>query len=155
MYSLELVFTVGIGALIVGAIVGAAIAQRSGGTQRTQQQLENQLTELREQAQSYQHEVSEHFTETAQLLNQLTASYRDVHNHLARGAQSLATDGRASETLKKLTADEDSEAGNEAAGNLTPPLDYAPKSTPHGVGVLDEKFGLDDTKREPASVKKA
>lgn len=155
MYSLELVFTVGIAALIVGAVIGAAIAQRSGGTQRTQRQLETQLTELREQAESYQHEVSEHFTETAQLLNQLTASYRDVHNHLAKGAQSLATDGRASETLKKLTADEDSDAGEGEADSISPPLDYAPKTRTHGVGVLDEKFGLEDTKREPASVKKA
>lgn len=149
MYSLELVVTVGIAAVIIGAVAGAAIAQRSGSSARSQKQMEEQLDELRQQAEHYQQEVSEHFNETALLLNQLTSSYRDVHNHLAKGAQTLAADSNATQTLKKLGADSDDDKADKAkaAGDsLTPPLDYAVKPDADQVGVLDEKFGLDDVK---------
>lgn len=125
VYSLELVITVGIATLIIGAIVGAIIAQRTGASQRTQREMEAQLTELQQQAQTYQKEVSEHFSETADLLNQLTTSYRDVHNHLAKGAQALAVDGRASQRLKSLPSEESDSEETESAQPLTPPLDYA------------------------------
>lgn len=155
MYSLELVFTVGIAALIIGAVAGAAITQRFGNSQGSQAQLEDQLNELRQQAENYQHEVSEHFTETAQLLNQLTASYRDVHNHLAKGAQTLAADSAATQTIKMLNADDDT-ADDKAAdtSTLTPPLDYAVKSGDQNVGVLDETFGLKEVKSAPGRADK-
>lgn len=142
--------TVGIAMLIVGALVGATVVRRGNGSQRTQRQLESQISELREQAQSYQREVSDHFTETAQLLNQLTSSYRDVHNHLAKGARSLAADSGATQSLKMLPPDE---SGDKPAASepLTPPLDYAVRSTDEEPGVLDEEFGLDKVNRDSAA----
>ena len=146
MYSLELLVTVGIAMLIIGAIIGAAIVQRTGSSQQTQRQLETQLSDLQQQAQNYQHEVTEHFNETAELLNQLTSSYRDVHNHLAKGAQTLATDERARQTIKMLPADEETSSTEPTPTNITPPLDYAPKTGTDGPGMLNEEFGLDKAK---------
>ncbi|MEH6910931.1 MAG: DUF1043 family protein [Oceanicoccus sp.] len=90
MYPLELLIIVGISATIVGTVIGYLIAQKTGASNQTKAILEQQLEELQKQQQNYQNEVSDHFVETAQLFNQLTNSYRDVHNHLAGGAQKLA-----------------------------------------------------------------
>ena len=141
MYSLELVITVGIATLIIGAVIGVVFAQRNGASLRTQRQLEAQLDELQQQSREYQHEVTEHFNETAELLNQLTASYRDVHNHLAKGAQTLAAGSSAPQTLKILRADEPGRQ-QEEDHPITPPLDYAPKAADQ-PGMLNEEFGLE------------
>lgn len=143
MYSLELLITTGIASLIIGAVIGAAIAQRSGSSQRTQRQLETQLDDMKQQAESYQHEVTEHFNETAELLNQLTASYRDVHNHLAKGAQTLVGEGKTRQSIKQLGADEEQSQDAASPEHITPPLDYAPRNTDTDKGVLNEEFGLD------------
>ena len=147
MYSLEIMITVGLGAIVIGLIVGFVIAQRMAPSQRSQRQLETHLHEMQQQQQDYQQEVSEHFVETATLLNQLTSSYRDVHNHLAKGAQLLAGDS-AGESLKALP--EDKEADNNKTvidQDIRPPLDYAPKTAPDAPGMLNEEFGLKKTKQ--------
>lgn len=148
MYSLELLLTVGIAAALIGLIAGYLITQRTSPSQQSQKQMEGQLKELQQQQENYQHEVSEHFIETANLINRMTESYQDVHKHLAKGAQLLTGDDARS----SLTALSDSSpAENETAEleeNITPPLDYAPKS-PNAPGMLNEKFGLDKDSPEP------
>ena len=122
MYSLELIITVGLAAVVIGAIAGFVIAHRTAPSQRSQRQLETHLQEMQQQQQDYQQEVSEHFVETANLLNQLTSSYRDVHNHLAKGAQLLAGDS-ASETLRALPDDkEPAQAEVVIDQDIKPPL---------------------------------
>ena len=141
MYSLELVLTAALGSVIAGIILGLFIAQRTSTSNNAQRQLEEQLSEMKEQQDHYQQEVSEHFMETAQLLNQLTNSYRDVHNHLAKGAQKLAGDS-VGESLKALPEDKQSAPSTKTAESmLTPPLDYAPR-TPDQPGMLNEEFGI-------------
>ena len=148
MYSLELLITAGLAALIIGLVAGFVIAQRSAGSQQSKRQLEARLNELQKQAKDYQHEVTEHFNETAQLLNQLTDSYRDVHTHLAKGAQMLTTDGSARTTLKMLGADDHVNVTDDGLDNLSPPLDYAPKKTPCQPGILNEEYGLEKVRPE-------
>lgn len=146
VYSLEFVITVGLAAIVIGIITGSVITQRSAPSKRSQRQVENHLTELQQQQQDYQHEVNEHFSETANLLNQLTDSYQQVHNHLAKGAQLLATDS-ASESVKMIpsgTLTEEESAIPDSS--ITPPLDYAPKTAPNQPGMLNEEFGLDKKK---------
>ncbi len=145
VYSLELVLTAALGSVIAGIILGLFIAQRTSSSNNAQRQLEEQLSEMKEQQDHYQQEVSEHFMETAQLLNQLTNSYRDVHNHLAKGAQMLAGEG-VGESLKALPDDKDTAPGRKTAESmLTPPLDYAPK-TPDQPGMLNEEFGINKSR---------
>ncbi|MGK0499513.1 MAG: uncharacterized membrane-anchored protein YhcB (DUF1043 family) [Oceanicoccus sp.] len=151
VYSLELLLTVGLAATIIGLAIGFVIAQRLAPSQTSQRQLETHLTEMQEQQENYQHEVSEHFVETADLLNQLTSSYRNVHNHLAKGAQQLAGD-HVSDSLKTLADDSTSTNATNSeldlAADIMPPLDYAPKTAPNQTGMLNEEFGLDKEKRQ-------
>ncbi|MEE8059665.1 MAG: DUF1043 family protein [Pseudomonadales bacterium] len=142
MYTLEFLLTVGLAAIIIGLVGGFLIAQRTSASQQSQRELENHLSELQQQQQDYQHEVTEHFSETADLLNQLTTSYRDVHNHLARGAQLLAGEN-ASESLKTLPENKVMQTDKTLDEDITPPLDYAPKTAPHEPGMLNEEFGLE------------
>ncbi|WP_159931103.1 YhcB family protein [Oceanicoccus sp. KOV_DT_Chl] len=145
---MELVITVGLAATIIGALIGFFIAQKTAPSQQSQKLMETQLKEMQLQQENYQHEVAEHFVETADLLNHLTNSYRDVHNHLAKGAQSLAGE-HASENLKAIpvTTSTAKKKPDTVEEHTMPPLDYAPK-TPNQPGMLNEEFGLEKTKRQ-------
>ena len=146
MYSLELVITVALAFTIIGAVIGYFAAQRTSTAQQNQRQLQTRLTEMQEQQESYQSEVSEHFSKTADLLNQLTDSYRDVHNHLASGVQMLGNE-EAGDSIKTLP-DDDKPAKLEHDENITPPLDYAPKDSPDQPGMLNEGFGIEKAKAD-------
>jgi uncharacterized protein len=147
VYSLELVITVCLAATVIGLIVGFLISQKATPSQQNQRQLESHLNDLQQQQESYQSEVTEHFMETAELLNTLTDSYRDVHNHLAKGAQMLAGEN-ASESLKALSDDSSASDSLPEDTNISPPLDYAPKSASNEPGMLNEEFGLDKTLKQ-------
>lgn len=73
-------------ALVAGAIVGAALAtllvRRSRGDQETVRSVRAELDE-------YRLEVKEHFVQTAELVNNLTRSYKAVYDHLESGAYGL------------------------------------------------------------------
>ena len=102
MYPLEFVIPVAVGAAVVGVIIGYLASKKMGASLKAQALLQQQIEELQKQQQNYRSEVSDHFVETAQLFNQLTNSYRDVHNHLAEGAQKLAGES-ATNTLAALS----------------------------------------------------
>jgi uncharacterized membrane-anchored protein YhcB (DUF1043 family) len=130
-------------ALVLGAVLGALLGRRLSSNARKQRELERNVDRLLQQQKDYQHQVVEHFTDTAKLLNNLAESYRDVHNHLAKGASDLCDD----EAGDILTPIEDSPiaqiTGKSATPPVQPPLDYAPKPSPNAPGVLNEEFGLD------------
>lgn len=145
MYSLEIVIAIGLAAALVGLAAGFLFARHTAPGEKSRRQMETRLQELQEQQQDYQQQVSEHFVGTAQLLNQLTGSYRDVHNHLAKGARTLAGDNDNSSlvTLPDTTHSEQDQAASPEEVN--PPLDYAPKTAADAPGMLNEEFGLDKT----------
>lgn len=148
MYSLELLLVVAIGAIILGLVAGYFISQRTSPSKQSQQQLESQLSELQDKQENYQQEVSDHFVETAKLLNQMTDSYRDVHNHLAKGAQLLA-DNNANHSLKSLSDNSDlSIEQTQQDDELTPPSDYTPETKPDTPDITNEDFGLDNNPEE-------
>ncbi len=152
MYSLELLLAFGLAMLLIGLIGGFLIAQKSANSPQAQRKLEKHLDDLERKQQDYQHEVTEHFVETAELLNQLTDSYRDVHNHLAKGAQKLAGEN-AQQSLKMIAADDAND--NEEIDDIqpiTPPLDYAPKSSNNEPGMLNEEFGIQKNGTEEAEI---
>ena len=147
MYSLELVITVAFAMTIIGMAAGYLVSLRTAPTRQSQRQMEDHLNEMKQQQESYQSEVSEHFIETADLLSQLTTSYREVHNHLAKGAQLLASK-HAKETLQVLEDDTETPVIMNEGDMITPPLDYAPKTAPNEPGMLNEEFGLDKKTRQ-------
>ncbi|MEP5764798.1 MAG: DUF1043 family protein [Halieaceae bacterium] len=130
-------------ALIIGAGIGTLLSRRMSNDGRKQRELERNVDRLLQQQKDYQHQVVEHFTDTAKLLNNMAESYRDVHNHLASGASELCED-EAGNILRRIPDTSMSQIAGEAdPGAVQPPLDYAPKASPFATGVLNEEFGLD------------
>ncbi len=75
---------------IAGVAIGFFIGRSSSAGVKRSIQLDQELRETREELERYRGRVVEHFTTTADLVNRLTADYRAVYEHLAKGAQSLA-----------------------------------------------------------------
>lgn len=75
--------------IAIGVIIGAALSKILNKGPKTAE-LQQKLEDTQEQFDSYQKEVGTHFQKTAELVNQLTQSYREVHEHLSKGAQELA-----------------------------------------------------------------
>ena len=136
MYSISAVITFTLAGTIAGLFIGIFFAQRKGDFSQRQADLEKQVLDMQQRQQSYQSEVSDHFQQTAQLLNQLTDSYKDVHTHLAKGAHLLAG-AEAGASIKTLGSGQDEQA-SEQSQPLTPPLDYAESG-----GTLSEDFGIE------------
>ena len=136
-------------ALLIGLGVGALISRRLSPDTKRQRELERNLERALEQQRDYQLEVSEHFADTGKLLGTLAQSYRNVHNHLAEGADRLtgAEQGPQLTPLPDFSVDNTSTAAVAEASQ--PPLDYAPKVSPHEPGMLNEEFGLDKIEPEP------
>lgn len=141
---------IGIGALALGVVVGLLIATRLNASPSRIRELENQIRELKDNHAEYRDSVSNHFSMTAELVQHMTESYRDVYQHLAGGAQDLCPSDVAG---KLLPAESDAvfEVGskNEDLSPLIPPRDYAAKQSPDQKGALAEDFGIE--KSTPAA----
>lgn len=143
------IFIIGIACFALGAIVGAALHKIFASDQNKTRNLEKLLHQKQDEVKNYQHEVQKHFTETSHLLKQLAESYRDVHNHLATGAQKLCDDDSSMPIMQQLPELETiTNVQIDESRNIVPPLDYAPKSTPYDRGTLNEDYDLEKIKLE-------
>lgn len=129
--------------LIIGLGAGIILSRAffSGGKDKSLQQ---HLHQTQDELKNYQLEVTQHFNETAQLLKKMAESYRDVHNHLASGANNLSKDSHGVPVMKKLPEiDTIAEGSTEQAAHISPPLDYAPRQTPYDRGSLSGDHHLE------------
>ena len=134
----------GIGFLALGIAIGYFLAGRVNNNPTKIGELEQQLQDLQRSHSRYRDEVSEHFSTTAELVQQMTESYKDVYQHLAGGAQDLCSGEVAS---KLLPASSDAVFGNaQADGEMQAPKDYAPRLHAAQSGALAEDFGLEKAK---------
>ncbi|BBB27262.1 YhcB family protein [Amphritea japonica] len=151
------VWIIGIVTLAAGTLIGYLMGR--SGDNSGQQKLVDQLNEAQQELNEYKGQVNGHFEKTAELVNNLTESYREVHQHLAQGSESLCKGEHSpaqlnSDTQSKLTELTDNEQDEqiptvteemapepEEPEAVEPPRDYAPKS-PDEEGTLSEKFGL-------------
>lgn len=65
-------------------------ADSPGATERTRA-LEAEIDRLKTELGTYREQVNEHFRTTADLVNQMTGSYKAVYQHLAGGSQKLCS----------------------------------------------------------------
>ncbi len=142
-FSLEALIMVCAITLCIGGLIGAVIS-RTLLPPEMQKDLEQRLQSSREELDQYQHDVAQHFADTSKLVANLTRSYKDVHDHLAKGAIELTN----AEISKKIIEAGDPHLGLEAKEALDEvsfeaPKDWAPK-TPGQAGTLSEEFGLSD-----------
>jgi uncharacterized membrane-anchored protein YhcB (DUF1043 family) len=133
-------------------VFGWLVGRRSSGAAKQHRDLALKLEQVEQDRKAYETEVVEHFTETAKLLNNLTQSYREVHNHLARGADTLCN-GAGPVSLERLENRYDEDEIPAHLAHIQPPLDYAPKSSPDEKGMLNEEFGLERKPPAPAAPK--
>ncbi len=147
MFSLEILVAVGAISAVIGGLIGA-FASRKYIPPEQQKDLEQSLQLTRQELNKYQQDVANHFAETSRLVNNLTQSYKDVHEHLAKGAVQLTN----SEISQSFLAAGDKALGIEAGDAINevqpePPRDWAPK-TPGETGLLSEEYGLNDDPSE-------
>jgi uncharacterized protein len=147
-YSSGILLAVGAAAALLGFFVGWLTGRNTSAATLKNRELTEKLERVMQDRKAYEDEVVEHFTETATLLNNLTESYREVHNHLANGAANLCH-GKGPVSMARLRNDRDATEIPEDLAILHPPLDYAPKLSPDEKGMLNEEFGLE---REPLKV---
>ena len=88
-YSMTILITAGAALLILGLGLGILLGRRASPAAQRQREAELKLDQVMQDKKAYEDEVVEHFADTATLLNNLTERYRDVHNHLAKGADKL------------------------------------------------------------------
>lgn len=143
MFSLEILVMVSTIVFCIGGLLGAVIS-RTLMPPEQQKELEQSLQLTRQELNQYQQDVAQHFADTSKLVNNLTQSYKDVHEHLVHGAIQLTN----AEIGKKILAAGDEALGQESVGSIDdvqpqPPRDWAPK-TPGEAGILSEEYGLND-----------
>ena len=150
--SLWLAIAIGAALLVVGLGLGLWLGRGNSSDAKKYRETERKLDQVLQDKKAYEDEVVEHFSDTARLLNQLTESYREVHNHLATGANALCQD-KGPISLARLEGERDpAEIPADLAG-IQPPLDYAPKTSPDEKGMLNEEFGMERERSAPPTQK--
>lgn len=134
-------------ALVIGMIAGALLHKIFHAESAKNRRLESQIDQLNDRYTHYQAEVSSHFSITAELLAKLNTDYRNVFNHLAKGAERLGSDTefRANVVGKieqKTPSETESEVLQMEHKFANPPRDYAPKESPEDKGMLSDDFGI-------------
>lgn len=151
MFELSTLIATGVGGLIGGCVIGALLARTMHPQEQQNRELETRLQQAEDKLNNYQHEVTEHFAETSQLVNNLTQSYKEVHEFLANGALKLTNPDISRQIIEagdgKLISREKAE---EADTHTEQPRDWAPKE-PGETGQLSEEFGL-DKEEHPSTV---
>ena len=91
-----------IAATVVAFGLGFLAARLSSGAARRSRELDEELQRSRSELTAYRAQVSNHFSRTAELVNELTANYRTVYQHLAEGSRALCNgDGPRLEALQE------------------------------------------------------
>ena len=133
--------------LALGVVIGVVFASRFSASPVRIRDLESQIKKLQEQHSRYREDVSDHFSTTAELVQQMTESYKDVYQHLASGAQDLCS-GEVAKKLLPASSDPVFDMTSVEEVTFTPPKDYAAKQSPQQKGALAEDFGLDKSKSQ-------
>lgn len=138
----------GIGCLAAGLLIGYIMAGRASASPKKIIELEQKLQDSQRSYAQYRDEVGEHFSTTAELVQQMTDSYKDVYQHLASGAQELCSGDVASKLLPTSNSEVFNAVQHDDSddNDLQAPKDYAPRQDPSQSGALAEDFGLDKTK---------
>ncbi len=149
MYETQTVALIAFLSVLAGLIAGAWIISKLSPSHQNRQALEKHIQKLQRQQQDYQDQVNQHFSKTAELLNQMTESYRDVHNHLANSAAELTSHGIS--PLQALPEDRPVIQGEPHRTPAQQPLDYVPRAPGH-KGALDEDYGLEKKHKKDEEV---
>lgn len=148
-------FITGLFSFALGALFGAFLFMKFSPEQKKARNIIKHLHEQQDEFKNYQLGVTQHFVDTSRLLKQLSDSYSNLHNHLAKGAENLCAQNTITPIIQPIPSIDSSSPGNPMdIENLNPPLDYAPRTTPYDRGTLNEEYGLEKVHIEPESTSK-
>jgi len=83
---------IGLGLFLFGVAAGLALSRIGDTYWKRQQNLEKELDVMAKEFQAYRGDVTHHFVTTAQLVNNMSKSYRAVFDHLAISSHHLCGD---------------------------------------------------------------
>ena len=86
---------------VVGSILGFAFFTLRYRNSRRLKKLQEELDAKTEELEVYREDVSEHFLKTAELVDNLTQSYKAVYDHLEGGAYQLVGDEKFRKQLEQ------------------------------------------------------
>jgi uncharacterized protein len=137
VFSLPTLLIVAATAFIIGCLLSLLLTRSLSSSEKRSRTLEAQLKTTEEKLNDYQQEVTDHFAQTAQLVNNFTQNYKEVHEHLAGSALKLANVDISRQLLSNSVNDSETTL-NETEEGFLPPKDWAPAK-----GALSEDYGLD------------
>lgn len=85
-------------AVLLGLVLGALFMYFATGANKDSDQT---IKELEKKLNNYQEDVSNHFEETADLVDELTNSYKKVFDHLSKSARKLMTKEQIQHQIEK------------------------------------------------------
>ncbi len=106
---------------VVGSILGFAFFTLRYRNSRRLKKLQEELDAKTEELEVYREDVSEHFLRTAELVDNLTQSYKAVYDHLEGGAYQLVGDEKFRKQLeqrKQLQLEDSFSARREPVQNV-------------------------------------
>ena len=149
-------------AFFVGAGVGFFIYKIKYSDDARSEKLQEELTRVTEDFENYKQSVTEHFSKTSELVNNLTEDYVKVYKHLATSAETLTdvqitpqlNSPKSSPMVAFINDVEDASGNIDKTDPIEPPKDYAPKEDT-SEGTLSESYSVgvkktDTPKKESA-----
>ncbi len=133
--------TIALASLAVGLVIGTILGRTLSGSTRQSRTLTEELRKKDDELKTYQHKVTDHFITTSELVNNLTQSYKEVHQHLAASAMTLTNPEISNKLLEAGSGNLGihNSLDSDTINSPQPPKDY----TPDVSGVLDESYGLE------------
>lgn len=89
--------------LVLGLVCGLLFGRATNTPYQEAKELKESLEAVQHELETYKSEVTQHFTKTAELVNEMTDNYRNVHSHLAGGAQTLCAGALQLESMGSST----------------------------------------------------
>ncbi|MFK8013459.1 MAG: YhcB family protein, partial [Marinicellaceae bacterium] len=84
-------------AILLGLVIGALIMYFANGSTKDS---DKTIAKLEKELEDYQHDVAEHFEQTADLVDDMTKSYKKVFDHLGKSARLLMTEEQIQKQLE-------------------------------------------------------
>lgn len=109
--------------LVVGIIVGAVVMRFGNKKLREQQSMQYELQKTKAELADYREELTNHFAQSAELLDNMARDYRQLYQHMAKGSNDLLHNlpGEKNPFAYQLT---EAEADNDQAP-VQIPRDYS------------------------------
>ncbi|MEH0742191.1 DUF1043 family protein [Vibrio cholerae] len=130
--------------LLVGAVLGVLFSRISTPGYKKQKNIQKDLDNTKFQLEQQKQDLTDHFAQTAEMLDALGKEYTKLYQHMAKTSGELLPNIPEQDNpfVKKITeqASTESEVISEQTHSVDTPMDEAPKDYAQGAtGLLKEQ----------------